>query len=472
MSIGCFVIMKQTMFNLHYVVVIWARLLMIFVLYGLSFPVFAGAFEFAGDTHGPDVISHPVGYAGHGEDLIVTVGISPSSPNALAMEVSVMNAIDTWNRLIPTTGNIKTNVGNIQSTQFDFESVALHELGHCVGLSHPNLASESGLFGEDKDFTKTTIGENNTFDLNSGADGIIGSSDDIRGDDVNLHWFRKLDNNPFKIGDVVDSTTYSRDLSDLPVGDFFVVNGDRDVSALFGVQNTEAVMQQGILSGETRRSLAADDVATLRLGMSGLDRLADSTDDYTLTLQYEGFTDAADIVFNFDNQTSFASCTFSGTFLSSNRNHFIINVASISFNEDFLWFFNDELKPLGPELPVTTILVNNASETLTLVPGERLSLDVALDPALSAGSQADYWVRANTPLGTFWLNDLLLFVKSEEPVRAFGGALMDLPSFNILNSSTNGLPSGAYTVMFAVDDNKDGIFNGTFQDTATFIISP
>lgn len=445
---------------------------MMFMLMWLSLPIYAGAFEFADDTHGPDVISHPVGYTGLGDDLIVTVGISPLSPNALAMEVSIQNAIDTWNRLIPTTGNIKTNDARIQRAQFDFESVALHELGHCVGLSHPNLASESGLLDEDKNFTRTTKGANNTFDLNSGADGIIGSSDDIRGDDVNLHWFRKLSNNPFTMGDVVDSTTYSRDLSDLPAGDLFVANGDRDVSSLFGVQNAEAVMQQGIASGETRRSLTADDVATLRLGMSGVDRLADTSDDYTLTLQYEGFTDTADIVFNFDNKASFASCTFSAAFLNGNRDHFVIKIASISFNDDFLWFFNDELKSLMPELPVTTILVNNVSDTLTLVQGERLSLDVALDPGLSAGNQADYWVLADTPLGTFWLNDVLQFIESEEPIRVFGGALMELPSFNILNGSTNGLPSGTYTIVFAVDDNKDGIFDGTFQDAITFIINP
>lgn len=467
-----FFIVKKNTLNLYYLVATWAGFIIMYLLMWPNLSVYAGAFEFADDTHGPDVMTHPVGYTGLGDELIVTVGISPSSPNALAMEVSVQNAIDTWNHLIPTTSNIKTKVGNIQTTQFDFESVALHELGHCLGLSHPNLASESGLFDEDKNFTRTTLGENNTFDLDSGVDGIIGSSDDIRGDDVNLHWFRKLDNNPFAIGDVVDSTTYSRDLSDLPAGELFVANGDREVSSLFGVQNTEAVMQQGIALGETRRSLTADDVATLRLGMSGLDRLADTADDYTLTLQYEGLTDTADIVFNFDNKASFASCTFSGAFLSGNRDHFVIKIASISFNEDFFWFFNDELKPEMSDFPVTTILVNNTSDSLTLVPGERLSLDVALDPGLSMGNQADYWVRADTPLGTFWLNDALQFIESEEPIRAFGGALMELPAFNILSDSTNGLPSGAYTIVFAVDDNKDGIFDGTFQDAITFIINP
>ncbi len=116
--------------------------------------------------------------------------------------------------------------------------------------------------------------------------------------------------------------------------------------------------------------------------------------------------------------------------------------------------------------------LNNTSDSLTLVPGERLSLDVALDPGLSVGNQADYWVRADTPLGTFWLNDALQFIASEEPIRVFGGALIELPSFNILSGSTNGLPLGTYTIVFAVDDNKDGIFDGTFQDAITFIINP
>lgn len=452
--------------------VIRARFVMLLVMFWPVMSVYSGAFEFADDTHGPDVIAHPIGYTGDGGHLIVTVGISPLSPNALAMEVPIQNAIDTWNRLIPTTGNIKANNGKIKSTQFDFESVVLHELGHCIGLSHPNLASESGLLDEDKNFTRSTKGENNRFDLNSGADGIIGSNDDIRGDDVNLHWFYILDNNPFTIGDVVDSTTYSRDLSDLPLGDAYAANGDRDVSVLLGVQNTEAVMQQGIFSGETRRSLAVDDVATLRLGMSGVDRLADTVDDYTLTLQYEGLTDTADIVIEFDNLATFAACTFSGTFLKSNRDHFIIEVASISFNDSFSWFFNEELTPPLLDLPVTTIFVNNVSNTLTLAQGDSLFLDVRLDPGVNSGKQADYWVRADTPLGTFWLNDALQFVLSDVPVRAFGGALVDLPLFNILSTTTSGLPSGTYTVLFAVDDNRNGVFDGTFQDSVTFTINP
>ena len=144
-------------------------------------------------------------------------------------------------------------------------------MGHCLGLAHPNLASESGLTGSDQNYTRSTDGANDVFDLDDGTDNVIGSSDDIRGDDVNLHWFRKLNNNPFTIAPTVDSTTYSRDLADLPMGHSFAANADRNVANELLVPNTEAVMQQIIVGNEARRQLSHDDVATLSYGMAGLD---------------------------------------------------------------------------------------------------------------------------------------------------------------------------------------------------------
>tara|TARA_R110002073_G_scaffold218808_3_gene379232 strand:+ start:1433 stop:2923 length:1491 start_codon:yes stop_codon:yes gene_type:complete len=434
-----------------------------------------GVFEFAGEIHGADVVSHPTGYTGAGSNLVVTVGISPSSPHADEMMTPVQNAVNTWNRLIPTTGNVIVNGNNVPRSQFDFESVALHELGHCIGLAHPNLASESGLTGNDKNFTNSTRGVNNRFDLDSGVDGIIGSSDDMRGDDVNLHWFSKANNNPFAIAKIVDKTTYSRFLADLPLEDLFVANGDRIVSITLSVPNTEAVMQQGILSGESRRSLSADDVATLRLGMSGLDMVADTADDYTVSLRFDGFTNTADIVFNFDNLTSFAACNVTGTFLNRNQNQSPITITGgrISFNTNFSWFFNDDITPLSEqEFPNVSISANNFSDSTTLEQGDNLSLVVALNPGISTGNAADYWVWADTPLGMFWLNNQLDFIRSDSPIRVFGGPLFNLQPFAILNKSITGLPSGTYTVFFAVDDNQDNIVDANFQDTVTFMINP
>ena len=429
----------------------------------------SGVFEFAGEIHGVDVITHPTGYDGTGNKLIVTVGIAPSSIHADRMAVAVQNAIQTWNQLIPTLGNIVTSGNRMPVDQFDFESVTLHELGHCIGLSHPNLAVESGLTGNDKNYTASTKGANQVYDLNPGIDGIIGSSDDIRGDDVNLHWFPKGVNNPFLIPQTVDQLTYSRDLGDLPVVDHFAVNADRDVSEIYPIEKTEAVMQQGILAGEWRRTLAADDVATLRLGMSGLDRIAGTADDYTVELHYAGFTDNADITLAFDDKVTFSACEIQADFLGGNHNHLVIQTGNISFNSNFPWYFETELRT--PEsTPAVAIRINDQAYAQQLQRGDTVKMSVTLDPQDRNGNLSDYWVKAMTPFGTFWLNENMQFVVSEVPIRAYGGPLVHISGLSLFEDAAGQLPPGLYSVYFAVDDNMDGIYDGTFKSSTIFTI--
>jgi len=308
----------------------------------------AGAFIFAGEANGVDSITHPTGYFGSGSTLRVSVCVAPSSLNASQMEIPVRNAIHTWNTRAPVTGNLKLGGSNDVPPNFvDFESTVVHELGHCIGLAHSNLATESGLTGNKLNYTKSTHGNNNRFNVNDGADGVIGSSDDSRGDDVNLHWFRKSDNNPFGIASTVDSTSYSRWLSDLPSGHDFATNGDRGVSALLGVPDTEAVMQQGTFPDEAQRRLSHDDVATVLYGMSGLDEIAGTGDDYTLELTYAGRTSSCDIVLAFDNsETGFAVCQVSGFFIGG-TDHLRISAASSFYNTGFNWYFNQTAAGCG-----------------------------------------------------------------------------------------------------------------------------
>ena len=56
---------------------------------------------------------------------------------------------------------------------------------------------------------------------------------------------------------------------------------------------------------------------------------------------------------------------------------------------------------------------------------------------------------AKTPFGRYWYIPKRRWVKSDPPIRVYGGPLFDLPPFEVLNIS--GLPVGPYTFYFGVD---------------------
>jgi hypothetical protein len=196
-----------------------AAIIIVLLLAGHSPDISAGTFALTGEQGNPsdpdqdvDFITYPIGYSGAPGLVTITVGINPDSPNAAEMVISLKNAIRTWNSLEPTHGNIDST--NVPIDKHDFESVCLHELGHALGLDHVNLTIGSSA----TNFTNSIPGPNpgDTPDLDDGADNFQGSSDDVRGDDINRNWFRKGVNNPFTIAPIVDSTTYSRNVADLP----------------------------------------------------------------------------------------------------------------------------------------------------------------------------------------------------------------------------------------------------------------
>jgi len=351
----------------------------------ISRPAMAATYIFAGEEYGVELVTHPIGYDGTGGVLNVTVGVDSTSVNAAQMLIPTWNAVYTWNHLTATTQNVQFGV--IEGSQVDFESMLLHEVGHSVGLGHPNMASESELPGAQMNATKSTDGANNVFDVDAGPDGLYGSHDDVRGDDVNLHWFHRATNDPFdpaNVAGVVDSTTYSVRAANLPAGDSFATNADRNVAGLprYDQPGTEAVMQQMTFFGETQRTLVADDVAGIRYAASGLDELAGTADDYTLNLVYSGLVPPGDpntdIIIDFDNSQADVAVSISdGVFIPDNvggescvlsgdivpgmggdyggdiggsggdqvLRHMVITETAIYFNSDFNWYFNQTPVP-------------------------------------------------------------------------------------------------------------------------------
>ncbi len=306
----------------------------------------AGAYIFA-DANNLDRVAHPQNYSGTGgerPDLTICIDISVNGAIAAQAEGSVIKAVETFNRLrsIPDN-NLAFNANtDIPSGQVDFESTLLHEMGHCQGLAHPNHATESGLAEPDRNGTKSTVGANGVFNQGAGADGRHGSSDDVRGDDVNLHWYVRNQNNPGVLPAVVDTTTMIRALTALPAGHNFAANADRDVMNALGFPATEAVMQQGAFTREAQRHFQHDDVATLRLARAGLDRTAGNADDYRYNLRYVGQLNNpsnanCNLRVRLDN-TSFAVCSVSGS--SINAGNIRIVSANLGFNSATNWYFS------------------------------------------------------------------------------------------------------------------------------------
>ncbi|MFK8054968.1 MAG: hypothetical protein AB8F78_02510 [Saprospiraceae bacterium] len=313
--------------------------------YGTVFPF---AFVFAGDSNGIDVVAHPHGYTGTGGALTINIGIDITSVNAADMAIPVQNVVNTFNALSSTVGNIATGAANnVPFSEYDFESVLLHEMGHSLGLAHCNIGFSSANPSGIEEFSNSTNGPDNTYDTNNGADNIDGTADDLRDDDVNLNYFKISDNDPFSLAGTFDNSTYSRDIAVLPGTDSYSENA----SLQAGPGLSEAALQQGSPNGQAQRELHPDDEAGLRYAMSGLDEIQGNSDDYTITLNYVGEVTAAsgsaDILIDFDSgQTGFAVSQSGGTFVSAD--HVSITTNSIFFHPTVVtWFFNNVPLPVS-----------------------------------------------------------------------------------------------------------------------------
>ena len=285
--------------------------------------------------------TYPIGYDGNGTpslDVEVCLVPSMSGEDRRLAERPLRNAMARWNKGQPTTANLRDNfiAGGI-----DFESVALHELGHCIGLAHPNLGGN--LARPQINATQSSAGPDGRLNLDPGADGVHGSADDPRQDDVNRYLFRRGVNDPFSMPEIVDATTYTTDLAALPNRDLYPANAERRVGELAGLPFTEAAMQHDIFVRQTARTPSHDDVSALRYAESGFDGRQGTADDYDLNLVWGGVSSGCDIQVEFDPNVGLARCaaSFSG---NGQPGSATLLSGRISFGTrgQFDWFFDDE----------------------------------------------------------------------------------------------------------------------------------
>ena len=388
---------------------------------------FCYMFNLGNAANGPKVVTHTTNYSGAGGSTTIKVGINPSSSNLAAFRIPILNNILIWNLQIATQKNTKPLA---DSGLYDIESVALHEMGHALGLGHTNLASESGLGHPQSEATAAYKGSDGTFNVDPGSDGVYGSYDDNRGDDLNLNYFNPT-NNPFILATPTDKSTYKSNISYLPSGHKFATTGGisesvslvskRDVSEYddlnvinelapvisyhshpaeveeeelvdegqgveLGYQTicsetllshpdrqkrirsgtTEAIMQQGTYGGEAQRTLSADDVAALYYARAGIDEIAGTSDDYNFNLVYAGESTGNNIDVYLDPSYTSVGVTSAGS-KSLSGYHYTVSGATIRINPTISWYFN----PL-----LATVIAFPSSQSQSIASNAVMSLDL------------------------------------------------------------------------------------------------
>lgn len=446
----------------------------------LSPAAHGGAFIFA-DGGAPNEITHPIGYLGSGGPRTVTICLNPSGVpggNVALVEATVLKVVATWNAQRVAERNLGLGSNNdLPSNQFDFESVLLHEVGHCLGLAHPNLASESGLNDPQANGSKSDVGSNGSFNVAAGADGLFGSFDDVRGDDVNLYWYRRNVNRPLEFPDTIDASTFAR-TGNLPAGHNFAANADRQVLAALGTANTESVMQQLTFNDEAQRRLTGEDLSTIRLGRSGVDRVQGTADDYSIVLNYVGRTSNCDVDIAFDPGAGFAFCQVGGQVIAAN--HVRITTADIRMDSNAAWFFSagpntqttitsDSPDPSAPG-QIYTVAVSvtktgslpsgTPSGVVEIGDGQGASCSLTLNGSGQGSCQLTSNGSGNRTLTANYLGDLGFDASSDTEPHGLGvptttAILSDLPEPTVVGqpynvqiqvSGSGGPPTGAFTV--------------------------
>ncbi|NJL26487.1 MAG: hypothetical protein HC897_00745 [Thermoanaerobaculia bacterium] len=291
-----------------------------------------------------DDIIHPYLYVGNGGVRTVRVCIDPTSPLSAEMSPSIQAAIQTFNSLQPSTSNYVASSSEVPLAANDFLSVVLHELLHCIaGIGHVNVSPDvaTGLPGLS---TNSFAGNDGVFNLGHGADARYGTSDDPRGDDVNFFWFDRNTNNPFILQPIIDETTYSRELPELPPGHLFAADGNFISADGAGFPDIKPVMERVGFAGTENRLLAPDDTVNLRYGMSGIDEAAGTSDDYSIIAEFGGVsTTGCHVSIRFSSNEPddfFAGCTAQAIAIQAGSTHFrLAGTGTIKFNIDKPWHF-------------------------------------------------------------------------------------------------------------------------------------
>ena len=121
-----------------------------------------------------------------------------------------------------------------------------------------------------------------------------------------------------------------------------------------------------------------------------------------------------------------------------------------------------------PAMCSVDIKANDSDTTITVSPSTPISIDISLDPGDEAGLNAELWivVQQKWQFGMFQQSQYYAYVY---PMGWQAGIypciVMPLSELSSINVLTSTLPIGEFEFFFLIDDNVDGIPDGTWMDS-------
>ena len=169
---------------------------------------------------------------------------------------------------------------------------------------------------------------------------------------TSVFWYRTLDNDPAVVdGKGVDFDNFRRNINQLPGSDSWSANANVATSLDLLLPGTQAVMFSSLARETDLLGLAADDVNTVMMGMTGEDRLIGGDQDYTISLVFEEDCGSADIEVSFATlpEGSLGSClqSIAPTFQNLTLHYTLQGVGGastqslIELNDQVIWDLGD-----------------------------------------------------------------------------------------------------------------------------------
>ncbi len=120
-------------------------------------------------------------------------------------------------------------------------------------------------------------------------------------------------------------------------------------------------------------------------------------------------------------------------------------------------------------LPVVPLItVNGVAGGLTIAADVPAKVAIELDAGDHRGEPAEWWLRAETPFGTYWMVKGGSWTAQVDPLLGHEGPIVPISNpFTVLNRP---LPPGVYTFTFVVDGTIDGSYSEEWLDTVVLTV--